>query len=143
MAEETFYVVLWKKGRKWQKSVRYRTLADAERFKRWVDEHSGLQSKAEVQKEVTRKNPAARRRPVYAVVRIGHTSDRGERFESLTAARKYQKSHSPGLTIHKLDQAIGHFKPVQNPGHSAIPAKWTPATVSRKGGQIQIRMGGR
>jgi hypothetical protein len=31
--------------------------------------------------------------------------------------------------------------PKSNP--SAIPAKWTPATVSRKGGQIQIRMGGR
>jgi hypothetical protein len=30
-----------------------------------------------------------------------------------------------------------------NPGPSAIPARWTPATVSRKGGQIQIRMGGR
>jgi hypothetical protein len=28
-------------------------------------------------------------------------------------------------------------------GPSAIPAKWTSATVSRKGGQIQIRMGGR
>jgi hypothetical protein len=31
----------------------------------------------------------------------------------------------------------------RNPGPSAIPARWTPATVSRKGGQIQIRMGGR
>jgi hypothetical protein len=32
----------------------------------------------------------------------------------------------------------------QNPtaGPSAIPTKWTPATVTRKGGQIQIRMGG-
>jgi hypothetical protein len=30
-----------------------------------------------------------------------------------------------------------------NPGPAAIPARWTPATVSRKGGQIQIRMGGR
>jgi len=27
-------------------------------------------------------------------------------------------------------------------GPSAIPTKWTPAKVSRKGGQIQIRMGG-
>ena len=31
----------------------------------------------------------------------------------------------------------------RNPGPSAIPAHWTRATVSRKGGQIQIRMGGR
>jgi hypothetical protein len=32
----------------------------------------------------------------------------------------------------------------RNPaGPSAIPGRWTPATVSRKGGQIQIRMGGR
>ena len=28
-------------------------------------------------------------------------------------------------------------------GPSAIPANWTPAVVSRKGGQIQIRMGGK
>jgi hypothetical protein len=34
-------------------------------------------------------------------------------------------------------------RPTANPGPSAIPTKWTPATVSRKGGQIQIRMGGR
>jgi hypothetical protein len=41
----------------------------------------------------------------------------------------------------------GHRRKIamQNPtaGPSAIPTKWTPATVSRKGGQIQIRMGGR
>jgi hypothetical protein len=30
-----------------------------------------------------------------------------------------------------------------NPGPSAIPTRWTSATVSRKGGQIQIRMGRR
>ena len=28
-------------------------------------------------------------------------------------------------------------------GPAAIPAKWTLATVSRKGGQIQIRIGGK
>jgi hypothetical protein len=32
-------------------------------------------------------------------------------------------------------------KLAHNPGPSAIPARWTQATVSRKGGQIQIRMG--
>ena len=29
-----------------------------------------------------------------------------------------------------------------NPGPSALPSRWTPATVTRKGGKIQIRVGG-
>jgi len=40
----------------------------------------------------------------------------------------------------KLKGAVGRLV---NPGPSAIPSKWTNATVSRKGGQIQIRIGGR
>jgi hypothetical protein len=36
------------------------------------------------------------------------------------------------------------YRSQPNPaGPSAIPTKWTPATVSRKGRQIQIRVGGR
>jgi hypothetical protein len=31
----------------------------------------------------------------------------------------------------------------QNPGPSALPSKWTPATITRRGRQIQIRVGGR
>jgi hypothetical protein len=45
---------------------------------------------------------------------------------------------------------IGHFTGGRgsylrnpNPGPSALPSKWTKATVMRKGGQIQIRIGGR
>jgi hypothetical protein len=47
-------------------------------------------------------------------------------------------------TIHYKPPYIPRFARAQNPaGPSAIPTKWTKATVSRKGGQIQIRMGGR
>ena len=49
------------------------------------------------------------------------------------------KDTKPVATIHYEPPYI----PRQNPGPSAIPAQWTPATVSRHGGQIQIRMGGK
>lgn len=41
------------------------------------------------------------------------------------------------------EPSMGKIFGTGNPGPSAIPSKWTPAVVSRKGGQIQIRMGGR
>jgi hypothetical protein len=50
--------------------------------------------------------------------------------------------HHSGL--HDVPTKFAHkLKGRKNPGPSAIPAKWTPATVSRKGRQIQIRIGGR
>ena len=78
----------------------------------------------------------------YAVVRFGDSPRHGTIFESVSLAKKYQKKWGKDFRIVKLNMATGEYAE-SNPGPSAIPAKWTPATVSRKGGQIQIRMGGR
>ena len=78
---------------------------------------------------------------------------RGEVFHAFTrwgAKRKARKIAErtgkeqwslPLKDLEKIERAEKAKR--QNPDPSAIPAKWTPATVSRKGGQIQIRMGGR
>jgi hypothetical protein len=56
----------------------------------------------------------------------------------------YSKAKSDFLKGYKTGRGVLVKLPrTGNPGPSAIPTKWTKATVSRKGGQIQIRMGGR
>ena len=50
---------------------------------------------------------------------------------------------SPHLPYPTQREAITAAKEQVNPGPSALPSKWTRATVTRKGGQIQIRIGGR
>jgi len=46
--------------------------------------------------------------------------------------------------LYKDTRQIAKVKAARaNPGPSALPSKWTPATITRRGRQIQIRMGGR
>ena len=46
--------------------------------------------------------------------------------------------------LYKDTRQIAKIKAARaNPGPSALPSKWTRATVTRKGGKIQIRIGGR
>jgi hypothetical protein len=44
---------------------------------------------------------------------------------------------------HRLKMVREKVEQVSNPGPSSIPSKWTPATITHKGRQIQIRIGGR
>jgi hypothetical protein len=68
---------------------------------------------------------------------INNYRTKAEAQRDLRAFRRYIHRKGVAYRVKMLKS------PVQNPGPSAIPARWTPATVSRKGGQIQIWMGGR
>mgnify|MGYP001351484967 CR=1 FL=1 len=70
-----------------------------------------------------------------------------ETWKEIRQRVKEYRENEPGtpfrvkLTREKIE--MGQQNPTRTGGPSAIPTKWTPATVSRKGRQIQIRMGGR
>lgn len=66
-------------------------------------------------------------------------------FSTRKAAQQYctRRREADRQAGNKVDARVVRVNPTRAAGPSAIPTKWTPATVSRKGGQIQIRMGGR
>jgi hypothetical protein len=66
----------------------------------------------------------------------------GRSFPSKREANQFIRYLKSGTSL-KLHWKARKTRTGNPAGPSAIPAKWTPATVSRKGGQIQIRMGGR
>jgi hypothetical protein len=72
-----------------------------------------------------------------------HVGDEAGATKSKAIAkfRKFDGRYFPAKTKFYARHPAEPEMIFENP--AAIPARWTPATVSRKGGQIQIRMGGR
>ncbi len=50
---------------------------------------------------------------------------------------------SGSIRVGHFNEGKGQYFGAPNPGPSALPSKWTPATVTRVGGKIQIRVRGR